>query len=934
MERLMNSPLVSILVPICNVENYLRQCLDSLVDQTLRDIEIICINDGSTDSSLSIIREYERRDPRIIVIDKPNSGYGDSMNKGIDAAHGEYIGIVESDDFASENMFESLYKVAKDNNLDLVRSNYYAHTTNQNPAEDTLIENLAVCGTYNATFSPVDNPHAFMCQPAIWTGIYRKSFLYENDIRFLPTPGASFQDTSFYFKTLFSASKAMLLKEGYLHYRVDNTNSSVKNQAKVFCICDEYSEIWRYAQKSSEKFQTMKRWIPRQQFGGYQWNLDRLSPNLQQRFYPLYVEQFTKIRDAELIEQGIFEEPVFTHLNAMLDNPNNYFKQNYGPYEPDRTIIACVNQLSKDDAKVVLMTLLDRLSENDEIFVVSPFSENIVLELKNEQNKMGRLRNDTDLINQHLTGHFNIEACRGKSISIIAIGSIDADMPVLAEAADTGKFQYEDSAFVLSYDIALAAKCHTLVNVVLSSLINSKSEVVNAFPKNWTTMLCANSTVDNSNFTAIIESTKEIADRLMQCNQSYPVKKMLFQQLLGVWTSVRKACSELTWNQDNVLQEEYLSMPNVPALAFPFKAIDQQPEISVISPVYNAHSHLTECLNSIAKQTLSNYEVILINDGSTDNSLDLLEEAATKDRRIRVVSQFNCGAGTARNRGIELAKGKRLIFIDSDDQFATDHVFADLVEAMNRTGAEICGGSLSLIEPSGKIQPNLLFRCSFNTVYAEKDVPLKEIWSDYGWIRFMYDSQLFSDKSIRFPQLLWYEDPVFFLKAISKTNGYHVIPTDVYHYRVGHKNVTWTAPKTRDLLIGMKNNLRAAERLEMGELYATIFSRFNLDYYAAIKENLDDPTVYTLVADIQSNLNHELINKYSTRKTPFNLLLPPYEAIQESIEIQGETTSEESNLNKMPERRKYAIERLATKIAESKLYTGAQRTIDHLHKSR
>ena len=96
----MQAPKVSILVPICNVERYLRQCLDGLVNQTLEDIEVICINDGSTDSSLSIIREYERRDQRIVVIDKPNSGYGDSMNRGIDTARGEYVGIVESDDFA------------------------------------------------------------------------------------------------------------------------------------------------------------------------------------------------------------------------------------------------------------------------------------------------------------------------------------------------------------------------------------------------------------------------------------------------------------------------------------------------------------------------------------------------------------------------------------------------------------------------------------------------------------------------------------------------------------------------------------------------------------------------------------------------------------------------------------------------------------------
>lgn len=89
---------VSILVPCCNVEKYLHQCLDSIVGQTLKDMEIIVINDGSTDGTLDIINEYAARDKRIRVLDKENEGYGKSMNRGLDMARGEYVGIVESDD--------------------------------------------------------------------------------------------------------------------------------------------------------------------------------------------------------------------------------------------------------------------------------------------------------------------------------------------------------------------------------------------------------------------------------------------------------------------------------------------------------------------------------------------------------------------------------------------------------------------------------------------------------------------------------------------------------------------------------------------------------------------------------------------------------------------------------------------------------------------
>ena len=96
---------LSVIIPVYNVEQYLGECLESVIKQTLKDIEIICVNDGSTDNSLEIIKKFARKDERIKIIDKPNSGYGDSMNKGLETETGEYIGIVESDDFIEPDMF-------------------------------------------------------------------------------------------------------------------------------------------------------------------------------------------------------------------------------------------------------------------------------------------------------------------------------------------------------------------------------------------------------------------------------------------------------------------------------------------------------------------------------------------------------------------------------------------------------------------------------------------------------------------------------------------------------------------------------------------------------------------------------------------------------------------------------------------------------------
>ena len=904
---MLKNPKVSILVPICNVERYLRECLNSLVNQTLREIEIICINDGSTDSSLSIIREYERRDERIVVIDKPNSGYGDSMNKGIELARGEYIGIVESDDFASLNMFETLYKEAAKNDLDVVRSNYYAHRTGEDSSCDYLVENLAACGSYDKVFHPIDNPRVFMCQPAIWTSIYKKSMIDKEEVRFLPTPGASFQDTAFYFKAFYAANRVKLLKDGYLHYRIDNASSSVKNQNKLFCVCDEYAEVWDYAKRDHDKFQIIKYWIPRQQYEGYLWNLNRLAPELQQRFYPRYVEEFSKIKAAGLIDSDRFDSRTLARLNRMTNNSEAYFLEQYGSTEPRRSILVCCNALSVTDAKTSVRALLDKLSDDDEVFVVSPDSDSLVFELKNEFEGMGRLRSDADVLQHRLLGHCDAGACRTENISIVALAARDANFDDLAATADGEDVYSTDGKNYALRDVELRVEgSSTLVTAALCAIAKLDLNQIKRLPDNWASLLCSSCALEGGAFGIAIDDAKEMASCLLDMSEPYEKVRLLYGQLLSVWSSVRKGYSSLDWDQACRLREQYYSMATVDALFTPHAYSDNSPFLSVVVPVYNVSKYLEECLDSVLQQSFNDFEVLLVNDGSTDDSLDLLEEVASRDSRVRVLSQFNCGAGSARNRGIELARGKRIIFIDPDDIFATDHVFSELIDAMDGSGALICGGSLSLLKSSGKIKSEFSFDESFYHVSCEREVPLEQIWTDYGWIRFMYDSSLFVDGTVRFPQLNWYEDPVFFLRAVEKAGGCKVVPVDVYHYRVGYKETEWTVARVRDMLWGMGHNLAVADKLKMHELYVTIAHRFNRDYSDAILKQIKDPGVYEQLVAIQASINHGLIKESSAYDEPYYYLLPLY----------GDR-----------KRRAVAVERLARRIAESKAYVSAQRLI-------
>lgn len=312
------TPLISVLVPVYNVEQYLAECLSSLIDQSLQDIEIICINDGSTDDSLNILRRFAKKDSRIIIIDKENSGYGDSMNKALKRAHGEYIGILEPDDWIDENAFKVLYQAAKKHNVDIVKANFYRTHTNSktNLPEDEPVHEIE----QQAIITPSKDRYVFQFAPAIWSAIYRREFLVENKIDFLPTPGASYQDLSFSFKAWTLARKAVLLPDAFVHYRVDNENSSVNNPGKVNCVVDEYAEIETFLCERGT-FSDFGETMNAAKFRNYHWNFQRLDKKLAKEFYQTWLKELTSANDEGLIQPTNFSQKDWLAARTMINHP-------------------------------------------------------------------------------------------------------------------------------------------------------------------------------------------------------------------------------------------------------------------------------------------------------------------------------------------------------------------------------------------------------------------------------------------------------------------------------------------------------------------------------------------------------------------------------------------------------------------------------------
>ena len=319
----MNKPDITIIVPVYNVEAYLEECLNSLLSQTFENIEIVCVNDGSTDKSSDILEEYSRRDGRIRVITKQNTGYGDSLNRGLDAAAGEYVGIVESDDFVKPEMFETLFNIAKKEDCDLVKCDFFNYFSKEHRSEKADKYEQAYI---NRVIKPLEEKKIFLLQPAVWSALYRKSFLDKNNIRFLPTKGASYQDVSFAFKCYAKADRVFFFDEALLYYRQDNASSSVKNKDKVFCIIDELQEMERFLLSDKTLHKELVHVLGYLKFGACHWNMKRVDGKYRKEFAEFMSDELKKDFNRNGIDTTLFEPYQLKEYFTAKDYPIKYLR--------------------------------------------------------------------------------------------------------------------------------------------------------------------------------------------------------------------------------------------------------------------------------------------------------------------------------------------------------------------------------------------------------------------------------------------------------------------------------------------------------------------------------------------------------------------------------------------------------------------------------
>ncbi len=229
----MENYTISVIVPIYNAQPFLRQALNSLVSQTYKDLEILLLNDGSTDDSLEIMKEYESADNRVRIFNKSNEGYGATCNRGIQEATGYWIAVFEPDDWIDANMYADMIRYVSrfEETVDIVKTPYWRVINPDTPEQQIInCSYRRLVKPKSQPFAVKDGLHLLMHHPSIWSAIYRKGFLEEKQIRFKPIPGAGWADNPFLVETLCQTDSIVYFDNPYYYYR-EETEEKTKATA-------------------------------------------------------------------------------------------------------------------------------------------------------------------------------------------------------------------------------------------------------------------------------------------------------------------------------------------------------------------------------------------------------------------------------------------------------------------------------------------------------------------------------------------------------------------------------------------------------------------------------------------------------------------------------------------------------------------------------
>ncbi len=833
-------PKVSILVPVYNNAQYLMECFDSIIYQTLPEIEIIILNDGSTDKeSIDIMEEYNALDERVKLIYKKNTGYGHTMNVGLHAANGEYIGIVESDDYIDFDMYNRLYSTVEKEKVDFVKCNYQIFYGEEN--ERSFVDkNIILEDKHNnTTLNPRENHILFKMSNVIWNGIYKKNFLDKYNILFNETPGASFQDNGFWFQIYMYTQKMYIIPDMLYKLRRDNPDSSVFSKEKVFSFCDEYYFIEKILRKNTELKNLLINIFFERKFGNYIFNLRRIDKQYREIFVDrMYNEYKKSFEDNEIIQEKVGKK-TYNHMLELVENPSlflenrkkyldenpveivqqpqaisanvkkdyNFYKSlNHLHYEAE--LKKWYEQQTKKELNLHNPKTFNekiqwlKLYENDirksifsDKFLVRNYISNTIGD-KYLIPILGVYSSFDEINFETLPEKFVIKCTHGCGYNIVVKNKKNLDIGAAKTKID--KWMSENYAFKFGLELHYKT---IEPRIIIEIFLENNTEDLYDY-KIW----CFNGKAHFIQFLSdrFSESGLKMIFFDRDWNEldfvytypkpSYaPPKPENLHKLLLLAEKLSKGFNHVRvdfYRQDNgdiyfgeltftsasgVCKWEPKEYDKIIGDYFPFKCkkLSQKnlPLVSIVTPAYNASQYINRSIESLISQTYENVELIYVNDGSTDDTAEIIKSYTQSFQNIKMINTKNTGAGEARNIGLQKAKGKYIMFLDADDYFMPDMI-EKMVTKIGNTKSDICiCGSESYDSNTHKTCFNHhTIKKQFlpnKTIFSPQDIKnnIFTVFATYPWDK-MYKKQFILENNLCFLNLKSTNDSFFVLLSI------------------------------------------------------------------------------------------------------------------------------------------------------------------------
>ena len=948
------TPKVSVIIPVYNTEEYLRECLDSVVSQTLKEIEIICVDDGSTDGSLEILKEYAKKDERITVITQQNLHAGVARNAGLAVAKGEYLSFLDSDDFFELEMLEELYEHSQSLGAEICvfpADSYNIKNNTYSPMPWSFRENRVP----NKKSFSADDIKKFIfnfSQPWAWNKFFLTSYIREHTIAFQSVKRTN--DFYFTFMALTQAKKISTLNKVLVHYRTGQlTNLQATN-------ADSPKAFYHAYMKTKNKlmdlglFQKYEQSFVNNVIGGSQYNLGSIK------------DENTKenLRE-ELAEKLAYDLGIMQHLNNLeyfYDKAlvHNFYanvlmyrlpKIKYATPPKVSVIMPCYN--TAPYLRQALDSVVNQTLKDIEIIAVDDGSTDDSGRILDEYAaRDGRLR----VIHKANAGYghsmnVGLDNASGEYIGILepddylALDMYETlynkakefDLDVVK--SDYFKFDSDNGAY--KYTKEKLSDKPDYYNVLMSP--NDFPDLLLRFTTNWAgifkrdflqkfnirhnetpgaayqdngfwvqTMYQAkrimflennfycyrqdnpNQSMRKRNNLWTIPDEYDFIDKVFENNNAMlKYRKIYCYRKFNAYTFHLKArispeyWTEYLTRMAEVFRKEeeqgYLDFSCFSeSAAKELRLILEKnfdgyrhlniKALSVIIPVYNVENYLRECLDSVINQTLKDIEIICVDDGSTDNSLEILKEYAAKDKRITLLTQTNQKQGAARNNALNIAKGEYVMFVDSDD-----YVDLSACEKLYSRCREL---DLDMLSYGGTNFDNDTRESLPSPYYEFKYLPAdwdEEVFNYKDCISFLtkmavttwltiYKRSFLKKNNIFFPEKLYFEDNVFFIKAVTQADRISIDRASYYHRRIHQSQTTQNWDKhfndylaITDILLSWikehKNDLLSA--------YTESYLRTALNFYD--KFSFKEKEIY------YENLR-ELVERYTTAFSPLGLI--------------------------------------------------------------